>query len=166
MELDEDVALAMGSALTESDPMEHRQPFHMSIQEGIAYNAPEDLAERCSDYQGAVKLEGKGVARHMGRVVWESVHCFQYPNFVEGRGTIEAANGDVIQFTYDGGITYGDVLALSGTVWFDGGIGRFENATGESPITDGMIFFEDGIQNWTAEFGGWVSYDASDRSRK
>jgi hypothetical protein len=83
----------------------------------------------------------QGNASHMGQITWESV---EFVNFctvqggvaVTGSFVITAANGDQLFGTYET-IGFPDVngnLIIHGDYWFDGGTGRFEDATGSGDI--------------------------------
>lgn len=89
-----------------------------------------------------------GVALHMGRVATLWSHCFvPYGDPEDNLGANEngtmvftAANGDELWGTYDVIIDpafpeeIGDRIVARGTVTFDGGTGRFENATGSGRV--------------------------------
>lgn len=76
---------------------------------------------------------------------------------------ITAANGDVLLASSVGSSTAaGPVVEFRGTMSFDGGTGRFANATGQAAI----VGRADLITN-TTQFeitDGWLNYDAANRS--
>lgn len=133
---------------------------------------------RCSvpsDWVLGVEL--KGTAAHLGRVSVTAEHCtqidiFTVPNpgsFRDGEMTITAANGDELWLEYAGHFVFtpagapdvGVSQIAFTTVTVTGGTGRFEGATG-SLTGRSVDNFPAGPH--TADFGGWIVYDASARS--
>ena len=107
-------------------------------------------------------VEGTGNATHLGEVALVGVHNFSFTDFTNpflggpaynGELVLTAANGDVLNATYGGDISFlGDPIfpfLIEFTITFDGGTGRFENATGEAscvglttivPVPDSPLF--------------------------
>ena len=113
------------------------------------FTDPEFVNMRCNDPANpppagkqawAVAIfEGTGKATHLGRTQFYAEHCSyagQFgPDGTYGQGllTFVAANGDVLEMTYDNGISLSPppVIEFIEIVTFrDGGTGRFEFASG------------------------------------
>lgn len=90
-------------------------------------------------------VQGTGKATHMGNVEFNSVHNFNFTDpfnpflggpAYNGELVLTAANGDVLNATYSGDISFlGDPLfpfLIEFVITFDGGTGRFQNASGEA----------------------------------
>jgi hypothetical protein len=107
-------------------------------------------------------LQGSGQGTHVGHFDIQQSHCFAYPpslptlETVDGHATITAANGDQLEFTYEGDFTHlfgpeGPIAVhIEGEIEVVGGTGRFEGATGSGtylgsapyPVTAGSMTFE------------------------
>lgn len=116
-----------------------------------------------------VYFEGTGNVSHMGAVEVEAHHC---ANLVTGEVTlgvqvITAANEDELFGTYVGQLT-----PVTETEWtcvtyntYEGGTGRFTNASGFAGPTDTWVTFTSPTAGVLGgEIFGTISYDASDRS--
>ena len=105
-----------------------------------------------------------GIALHMGRTTMVSTHCFVPVGEPEDNlGTAEnatmvftAANGDEVWATYEVIIDpafadqIGDPIVATGTVTFDGGTGRFEDASGSAYLQVVVTFEGFGDPAWAA----------------
>lgn len=76
---------------------------------------------------------------------------------------ITAANGDVLLASSVGSSTAsGPVVQFSATLSFEGGTGRFANATGQATITGRADLLTNTAQLDITD--GWLNYDAASRS--
>jgi len=111
--------------------------------------------------------EGPGTFGRLGTVWFEIDHCSAMTSptagyFADGTISITAANGDQIFMDEWGTFELDDILPLSyvDLHWeITGGTGRFSGAEGEgtaAPISDLVA------GTTTADFTGWITYDASD----
>ena len=111
-----------------------------------------------------------GTSGHMGRMVLNSSHCFVpgapgEPGGVDNADiTFTAANGDVLAGTYTAEIgsasEIGETFVAELTVTFEGGTGRFSDATGWATVTI-VITFEGFTDFFWATEGSWqgeISY--------
>ena len=110
---------------------------------------------------GCFDTDHVGTGTHLGRFDLSETLCVS-PPFFNVVGTLVAANGDELYFTAGGEFNPATGELVSSTGWvFDGGTGRFENASGQADETL--------IRNSTGAIvaitvKGTISYDASDRS--
>lgn len=110
---------------------------------------------------------GTGHLSHLGRVEISGGACNDFVNLViaNGFGTYVAANGDAIDVRFSGLASFvpPDTLAGEGSGVIVGGTGRFASATGhfdftsESSISGGQTLLVG---------QGWISYDASESSKR
>jgi hypothetical protein len=83
---------------------------------------------------------GVGNATHLGKFKWEDEETATFnPDFtfsVVGSFTMTAANGDKLTGTFEttGFVNAEGQLVINGEYVFDGGTGRFANATGEGTL--------------------------------
>ena len=98
-----------------------------------------------------INASGSGEATHLGRYT-RTEHLVLDPSALTISGTIifTAANGDELWCDLTGGFTGPNTL--SGTYFFTGGTGRFENAEGEAVFN---VTQSDPI-NFTVSFGGLI----------
>jgi len=83
-------------------------------------------------------LSGEGAATHLGRYTVDLSFCARAGGVLDdGRGAFIAANGDVLQLTFEGTSTFVPPFTLSFTSFatFTGGSGRFAGASGEAVVT-------------------------------
>ena len=83
-------------------------------------------------------LSGEGTAMQLGRYTVELSFCARVGGVLDdGRGTFLSANGDVLDFTFEGTSTFDPPFTLSFTSFstFTGGSGRFVQASGEAVVT-------------------------------
>jgi len=83
-------------------------------------------------------LSGEGAATHLGRYTVDLSFCARVGGVLDdGRGAFVAANGDVLQLTFEGTSTFVPPFTLSFTSFatFTGGSGRFVGASGEAVVT-------------------------------
>jgi hypothetical protein len=116
--------------------------------------------------------DAKGEATHLGTVVVSMSHCPGEPAYVnDGRITITAANGDVLEGRYDYDPTS---TSRSIPVSFTGGTGRFAQASGVAvldfvvvqqfipgcnPVPNPFPCFDFSIPwPWSATIAGTISY--------
>ena len=114
---------------------------------------------------GCTDTDHVGTGTHLGRFHLYETLCVDdsgYPVIVFSvTGRLVAANGDELYFDADGELNMSTGV-MSSTGWvFDGGTGRFENASGQADETL--------IRNPAGDLigvtvAGTISYDASDRS--
>lgn len=98
----------------------------------------------------------------------QSLHCSPPgPAISGGAMTITAANGDEIEFEYDGTAyldpataQIGDVFTVEGDFDIVGGTGRFDGATGGGEFTAWVVFEGFGDFEWPATWlwTGTISY--------
>lgn len=107
------------------------RPFKASFAGPVHWEFPGDFASGCSGITTVTKSPGK--ATHMGTVMLSSSHCPAEPAYTnDGFGTIEAANGDELYMVYDyDPMDEGNEIEVT----FDGGTGRFSEATGTAVWT-------------------------------
>lgn len=116
----------------------------------------------------ALPRRGSGTFTRLGRVWFEIQHCTALTGpttglFGDGTITITAANGDQLYLTHSG--TFELVQDADGLWsyvdldwWVTGGTGRFAGATGQGtsqPVGDLAA------NTTSADFVGWIAYDAS-----
>ena len=117
-------------------------------------------------------VSGGGNATHLGKCSFDAKHFFAFTAPDRGiawEGTLElgAANGDVVNATYEGDIVPSDDPAvpflLLFTITFDGGTGRFTDASGSAEVI-GLTTIEpdpsNGLFKGTSEFvfEGTIAY--------
>jgi len=104
------------------------RPFKASFTGEARWEWPGDFPSGCDEVTTVTNAFGK--ATHMGRTALMSSHCPAQDSEHErydGRLTLTAANGDRLYAMYDyPAIDEGD------PVIFNGGTGRFKNATGQA----------------------------------
>ncbi len=106
---------------------------------------------------------GTGTASHLGLMTMASLHCTTLGPIEGGVGNLVAANGDRIEFTYNGMVDpteFAEGARISGGAYhtITGGTGRFANATGQFHMTFiGTLHFTSPMTiTWT--FDGTISY--------
>ena len=144
------------------------RPFKGTVLETLSDVMDPDC--ECEDDDLVVGSSGEGNLTHMGKVTSEATICIE--SFIldengQPIGSIEngvcikltAANGD--ELIADGGphslLFDPDCLCVTGTfeVVFNGGTGRFEDATGSANLT---ISFDPATGIYTEEYDGEISY--------
>ena len=116
-------------------------------------------------------VTGEGNATHMGKCTFDAQHFFAFttPLLTEGIAwagelTLGAANGDELYATYEGDIIpSGDPevpFLLLFAITFDGGTGRFENATGSADVV-GLTTIEPDPSNGLFKGNSEFSFDGS-----
>jgi hypothetical protein len=130
----------------------------------VVFSEPSTACE--TGYDGTY-TEHIGTGTHLGRFHLDETLCVNASGFpvivFYVTGTLVAANGDELYFDTEGELNMATGVMTSTGWLFDGGTGRFENASGQAdetlirnpPVTGPII----GI---IAK--GTISYDASDRS--
>src|SRR5262249_54055548 len=105
-------------------------------------------------------FDGMSIGSHIGRsttVAYVTPDRSTRPPTYSVRGYIVAANGDQINFS--GGATFTTPTTARGTVYFMGGTGRFEDATGELDFIDEFTVNSDGSVIADHQTGtGFISY--------
>ena len=111
-------------------------------------------------------VSGSGKATHLGECSFDAKHFFAFTTVeldqgVAWNGELElgAANGDIVNATYEGDIVPSDdpdvPFLLLFSITFDGGTGRFANATGTAEVI-GLTTIEpdpsNGLFKGTSEF--------------
>lgn len=143
----------------------HRLPFNGSATTSDGYADPTGCSEDAAwRYLG----DGTGTFAHLGRVRFEIQHCTVLTGpttgyFGDGTITITAANGDQLLLAQTGTFELvQDEAGLWSYVDLEwqviGGTGRFAGATGygtSQPV--GNL----AANTTTADFDGWIAYDAS-----
>jgi hypothetical protein len=111
--------------------------------------------------------DAKGTASHLGVTVFHSDHCVSMDNgaIVGGVLVLTAANGDEIHATYTGSsgaipTQIGDPISVTGAIQFEGGTGRFLNASGTAVLTAEVTFEGFGDLSWAGrwEWKGSIRY--------
>lgn len=103
---------------------------------------------------------------HLGKTALQGVQDINFAAGTQsGTRTFTAANGDVLRATHAGTSAPGGpgLVNFVTTITFVGGTGRFTNATGQmtGQGTANLITRTTSVTN-----EGWITYDASDRSRQ
>ena len=123
-----------------------------------------------------ISFSGTGRGTHLGELAWTSSHCslvtsLNPPNVAVSSGRLQfvAANGDVLSESYvgvGGIVAEGDRLCVNTAATFDGGTGRFTDASGsalehacwpasiQGPVIHDLVIRSEGT----------VAFDAADRS--
>lgn len=86
-------------------------------------------------------LSGEGTATHLGRYTVALSFCSRAGGVLtDGRGTFVAANGDLLDLTFDGTSAFAPPFTLTFTSYadFTGGSGRFDGATGQAVVTGSL----------------------------
>jgi hypothetical protein len=86
-------------------------------------------------------LTGEGSATHLGSYTVGLNFCARAGGTLEdGVGTFVAANGDLLQFTFEGTSAFEPPFTLRFTSYavFTGGTGRFDGASGEAEVTGSL----------------------------
>jgi hypothetical protein len=111
---------------------------------------------------GCTDTDHVGTGTHLGRFDLSETLCV-VPPFFDVVGTLVAANGDELYFTAEGEFDLDTFELVWSTGWvFDGGTGRFENATGQADETLIRESPTGPIIGVTVK--GTISFEASDRS--
>ena len=111
------------------------RPFKASFAGEVHWEFPGDFASECSEVTTVTDSFGK--ATHMGRTESLWSHCPDEDSDHEpsdGRITLIAANGDELYGVYD----Y-PAIDDGSPIVFNGGTGRFANATGEATVVYDVI---------------------------
>jgi hypothetical protein len=86
-------------------------------------------------------LSGEGTATHLGSYSVGLSFCARAGGILtDGRGTFVAANGDPLDFTFNGTSAFAPPFTLNFTSYadFTGGSGRFDGATGQAVVTGSL----------------------------
>ncbi len=109
------------------------RPFKASFAGPVHWEFPGEFASGCTEITTVTESPGK--VTHMGKVMLSSSHCPGEPGKLftnDGFGTIKAANGDKLYMVYDyDPLDEGNEIEVT----FDGGTGRFSEATGTAVWT-------------------------------
>jgi len=110
----------------------------------------------------------QGQATHLGSFTGEARHCTnnETGEFVDGVVVMIAANGDELHGTYTGAFLPDlpdGTSRTTGPHHYDGGTGRFANATGEADPPTWFFFTSETEGVIWGTLTGTLSYDASDR---
>ena len=115
-----------------------------------------------------VLLEGHGQLTHLGRFTFEARHCTdgEAGTFANGVAILVAANGDELWGTYEGQFLAplpDGTQRLASTQTYNGGTGRFTNASGSAAESAWFVFASaTGGPIW-GTIDGTLAYEASDR---
>jgi hypothetical protein len=112
-------------------------PFRTS---GYSFQTIGATVEAGCNGTGEVRLSlvGNGVATHLGRFTVAFSFCSRPDlTLADGRGTFTAANGDLLDFAFEGTSTVVSPSSRDFTsfVTFTGGTGRFEKARGQAVVS-------------------------------
>ena len=115
-----------------------------------------------------VLIEGHGQMTHLGRFTFEARHCTDpvTGTFADGVGVFVAANGDELWATYDGEFLAplpDGTQVVASTHTYDGGTGRFTNASGGADASAWFVFTSETEGPLWGTVDGTLAYDASDR---
>lgn len=160
------------------------RPFLANIRghtTGITYAAPGTtdtfggLCTVASNWR--IEFAGTGTVSGLGRVTWASSHCTQVGANPPATVTISdgvldfvAANGDVLHQHYGNGrlrLVSATLVCIDDDATFDGGTGRFAQATGsafETTCFDPADPSLPELEDFRTTSVGMISYDASDRA--
>jgi hypothetical protein len=133
------IALAPTAALADEG-----MPFKATFS--VAYTATPNTAgvSFCGGAPEPVAVEAHGVTDNLlGGLLVELQKTVAVPGNMHGCITMTAADGDVLNATYDGTILAPNVnnfSFFSGTLTFAGGTGQFAGATGSARFTAWAIF--------------------------
>ena len=108
----------------------------------------------------------KGPASHLGLTSWYSEHCLVNGSDIVGEVLVlTAANGDEVHATYTGKAggfppAIGGPIAVTGTIVFSGGTGRFKNASGTAELSATVVFEGMLDPSWAGrwEWKGTIKY--------
>jgi hypothetical protein len=108
----------------------------------------------------------RGQATHLGRFSAETRHCTDLATgqFTAGVIVITAANGDELHGTYSGRFLPelpDGTTPVASTHYYDGGTGRFANATGMADAPAWFVFTSETGGVIRGTLSGTLSYDAS-----
>ncbi|NNL12877.1 MAG: hypothetical protein HKO82_04230 [Acidimicrobiia bacterium] len=128
----------------------------------VAARCPE-MIEADLVVQSLTTFVGIGNGTHLGRFVATAQHCSNVDTglYMDGRLTIEAANGDELVGTYTNGYSVPDAIPPTEVAFFDefsftdGGTGRFTFASGGGAETGTFNF---GTGDFTVEMTGRIAY--------
>lgn len=161
------------TVLARHDPTDTTLPFQLSggatlVAQDFAPGFPggkSDFGGRCSvpsDF--VISFEMAATATHLGHLAGDFEHCSQVDSqtgastLTDGVAVLTAANGDELWATYmSAEVPEG---AFDEMMDFDGGTGRFTNATGEA-LGRAICNRANGTCEYDAR--GTLVYDASDR---
>jgi hypothetical protein len=109
-----------------------------------------------------VSLQGGGTATHIGKYTIVNSHCVnpETGELTSGTFVKVAANGDRIRGSYTGNAipTGPGTFNITGTITFEGGSGRFANASGTTSMTGTLNADSRGAVQVRLEMVGTISY--------
>jgi hypothetical protein len=111
-------------------------PFSGAVTGGLTFVAnPQNCPSGVTGVSDAT-----GTALHMGTITYHTEQCVNAALGITGKALVlTAANGDELHGTFVGQSTApgetGTQIQVSATLMFEGGTGRFENATGTAEMT-------------------------------
>ncbi len=127
------------------------------------------FGERCSvPSDWVLSWAVTGEATHLGSFIGAGSHCSRLDLatgvavYGDGVFMYTAANGDMLHGTYTNGYAPPDGT-LTDEATITGGTGRFVGATGHA-CESGTADLTTTPPTFAATFGGWIAYDASERS--
>lgn len=142
---------------------EQETPFSGTVTGYLMLNMANP--EGCPAAPFTATIDATGTALHMGHVIFNARHCIHMQTGVIGSRAlvITAANGDEIHGSYSAQSGYPAPLDqpthVNGTITFDGGTGRFLNASGTAGLQGWAISKPLGVprpSQW--EFKGTITY--------
>jgi hypothetical protein len=111
------------------------RPFKATLSGEVYWEFPGASPSGCSQVTSNVDATGNAI--HMGRIAAHWSHCPAEPGYVlDGRITLVATNGDEMQGIYNYDPPGGGIVL---SIRFDGGTGRFADASGVVTATSGLV---------------------------
>ncbi|HEY5134806.1 MAG TPA: hypothetical protein VIJ41_03400 [Candidatus Nanopelagicales bacterium] len=114
-------------------PVGHDQPFRAVASGQIVYDPANELG--CASGATTV-VTAEGHATHLGKLTVLATHCEVATGpgtgrSIQGRMTLQAANGDRIKGTYETDWAFADgKVSVTGWLTIKGGTGKFKHARG------------------------------------
>jgi hypothetical protein len=159
--------LFTASAAVAAAESDHAKPFKGTWSGSFELVLDGDWCDETGLLPVVIYVE-QGQATHLGRFTGEARHCTnnETGEFVDGVVVMIAANGDELHGTYAGAFLPDlpdGTSRTTGLHEYDGGTGRFANATGDAAEGSRFVFTSETEGVIWGTLAGTLSYDASDR---